>query len=255
MAEHLRLLDLIDPGTESLGVTGGEPTLFGKGLVRLVERAKERLPGTGLHVLTNGRLFYYGDLAEEVAAVGHPDLTLGVPLYADVDEIHDYVVQSRGAFDETMVGLQNLGRCGLQVEIRVVLHRETIPRLTRLAEFIYRNLTFTSHVALMGLEWTGFTLAHPNLWIDPWDYRDELSAATFYLADRGINVSIYNHQLCTLPEPLWSFSRRSISDWKNEYLPVCTGCAVRDLCAGFFAWNRDGHASSHIHPTASRPPD
>ena len=33
----------------------------------------------------------------------------------------------------------------------------------------------------------------------PWDYREKLEEAVLALADRGMTVSIYNHQLCTLP--------------------------------------------------------
>ncbi len=58
--EHLRLIELIDPATTELGITGGEPTLLKGDLLRIVARCKELLPGTSLHILSNGRLFYYG---------------------------------------------------------------------------------------------------------------------------------------------------------------------------------------------------
>jgi hypothetical protein len=56
-----------------------------------------------------------------------------------------------------LIGLQNLGRHGVPVEIRV-LHRYTFERLPQLAEFIYRNLTFASHVTFMGMEMMGFAI-------------------------------------------------------------------------------------------------
>jgi His-Xaa-Ser system radical SAM maturase HxsC len=233
--EHLRLIELMDPATREVGITGGEPTLLKRDFLRIVERCKLLLPKTGLHLLSNGRLFYYGSFARELAALGHPDLVVGVPLYSDQDFEHDYVVQADGAFDQTLIGLQNLARFGVAVEIRVVLHRQSYERLPHLAEFLYRNLPFAAHVALMGLEQTG--LAIPNLadlWIDPAEYQDELATAIDFLTARGMRVSIYNHQLCTLPERLWRFCRQSISDWKNEYLPECVGCRVRDECGGFF---------------------
>jgi hypothetical protein len=98
----------------------------------------------------------------------------------------------------------------------------------------------------MGLEITGFT--KPNLaklWIDPYDYQDELARAVEYLAIRGMNVSIYNHQLCVLRRPLWKFARKSISDWKNIYLDVCTACGVLDRCGGLFKSAERKH-SSHL---------
>jgi His-Xaa-Ser system radical SAM maturase HxsC len=235
MAEHLRLVDLIDPATAELGITGGEPTLFRDGFLRLIAHCKERLPATALHVLTNGRLFFYRRFAEKLGALAHPDMVLGIPLYADVDTIHDHIVQAPGAFEETVIGLQHLDRYGIRVEIRVVLHALSIPRLPQLAAFIARNFPFACHVALMGLEMFGLVHKHLDaLWIDPAAYQRELVAASRILCEAGMNVSIYNHQLCVLDPELWPLARRSISDWKNVYLPECDGCEVMDQCGGFF---------------------
>ena len=235
LTEHLRLVDLIDPATEELGITGGEPTLLRDGFLELIRRCGERLPATALHVLTNGRLFFYRRFAEKLAAVGHPDLVLGIPLYADIDTVHDHIVQAPGAFEQTVIGLQNVARYGLQVEIRIVLHALSIPRLTKLAAFIARNFPSAVHVALMGLEMFGLVHRHlKELWIDPADYQCELGEAADVLLNAGMNVSIYNHQLCVLDRRLWPLSRKSISDWKNVYLPECNGCEVIDRCGGFF---------------------
>jgi His-Xaa-Ser system radical SAM maturase HxsC len=246
--EHLRLISLIPATARQLGITGGEPTLLGEGLFRLIAACKERLPVTRLHMLTNGRLFYYRTMAAELAAVGHPKLTLGIPLYSDRAAVHDYVVQADGAFDQAMVGLHNLARYGVEIEIRIVVHKETYQRLLPLAEFIYRNCPFVSHVALMGLELMGYTKTNlKRLWIDPHDYEKELEAAVLYFARVGINVSIYNHQLCILPRSLWQFARKSISDFKNIYLEACQQCGVLEQCGGLFKSGEQIH-SAHIRP-------
>jgi His-Xaa-Ser system radical SAM maturase HxsC len=246
--EHLRLISLIPATTRQLGITGGEPTLLGEGLVRIIAACKDRLPVTRLHMLTNGRLFRYRKVAARLGEVGHPALTLGVPLYSDRASAHDYVVQADGAFDQTMVGLHNLARYGLGVEIRIVVHKETYARLLPLAQFIYRNCPFASHVAFMGLELMGYTKTNlKQLWIDPIDYQAELEAAVMYLARVGMNVSIYNHQLCVLSRPLWRFARKSISDFKNIYLDACQQCTVLDQCGGLFKSAEQIH-SAHIRP-------
>lgn len=235
IAEHLQLIELIDPATEQLGITGGEPTLFKDDFLRVIQHCQERLPFTRLHVLTNGRMFFYRRFAEALSAVDHPNLMLGIPLYSDVDSEHDYIVQAKGAFNETVMGLHHLARYNVPVEIRVVLHRQTIPRLRKLGEFIARNLPFAGHVALMGLEMFGFV--HRNydeVWIDPHDYQAELKEAVEILVAGGLSVSIYNHQLCLLNPELWQFARQSISDWKNIYLPECERCSVKNSCGGFF---------------------
>lgn len=246
MDEHFRLIDLIDPDTNELGITGGEPTLFKDDFLRLIERCKERLPNTALHVLTNGRLFYYREFAQRLGAISHPDIMLGVPLYSDVDSEHDYVVQAKDAFEETVLGLQNLGRYNVPVEIRVVVHRQTYRRLPQLAEFVARNFPFAAHVALMGMEMFGFV--HRNfeeLWIDPHDYQAELREAAETLTLAGLYTSIYNHQLCVLDRRLWPLARRSISDWKNIYLEECGRCVLRDECGGLFQSAAKKH-SAHI---------
>jgi His-Xaa-Ser system radical SAM maturase HxsC len=201
-----------------------------------------------VHILSNGRLFADADLAARYANIDNPDMMVGIPLYSDLSHIHDYVVQADGAYDQTLRGILNLKRHRQRVEIRVVVHKQTYARLAQLAAFISRNLTFVDHVAFMGLEMTGFTRANlDSLWIDPFDYQEQLRKAVLLLDAHRMHVSIYNHQLCLLDRALWPFARRSISDWKNEYMPECDGCSERENCGGFFSSARLRY-SSNIHP-------
>lgn len=244
----LATIPLIDPSTQEIGFTGGEPTLLGGDFFRILRAMKSYLPHTAVHILSNGRLFAAREFAKRYADIGHFDMMVGIPIYSDVSTIHDYVVQSDGAFDETIQGILNLKRYGKKVEIRVVIHRQTYARLPQLAEFLARNLTFVDHIALMGLEITGFTRANlDSLWIDPLDYQQELYRAVSFLADSRMHVSIYNHQLCILDKRLWPFARKSISDWKNEYMPECEGCLEKENCGGFFASAKIRY-SDHIQP-------
>jgi MoaA/NifB/PqqE/SkfB family radical SAM enzyme len=61
-------------------------------------------------------------------------MMVGIPIYSDVSTIHDYVVQSDGAFDETIQGILNLKRYGQKVEIRIVVHRQIYARLLKSCE-------------------------------------------------------------------------------------------------------------------------
>lgn len=236
IAEILSTIPLIDPDEAQLGVTGGEPTLLEDGLSEILRACGQHLPETSLHVLTNGRRFQDPAAAADWTRAGGERTTWAVPLYADVPEVHDEVVAAPGAFDETLDGLYELAANGANVEIRVVLHALTIPRLPQLAAFIYRRLPFVTHIALMGLEPMGFAKRNRDrLWIDPVDYLTELRSAVHHLANRSMAVSIYNLPLCILPRDLWPFARQSISEWKNNYPAECGTCVVKDHCAGFFA--------------------
>ena len=99
-----------------------------------------------------------------------------------------------------------------------------------------------------GLEITGFTLANlSDLWIDPWEYRTQLTQAVNILSDNRMNCSVYNHQLCIVDEEIWPFTGKSISDWKNEYMPECDGCVLTHECGGFFS-SATHRYSEHITP-------
>ena len=215
---------------------GPQTSLLGPRLIELVRCLGQCLPATAVHILSNGRGFATGDLAKALAQLHHPDLMLGIPLYADVPEHHDYVVQARGAFDETIRGILNLKRHGVRVELRFVMHAETYEGLPAFARFVARNLLFVDHVALMGLELMGFARTNLDaLWIDPLDYQRELREAVETLHRARLRVSIYNTPLCVLTPDLHPFARASISDWKNAYMDECDGCALRTQCGGFFA--------------------
>ena len=247
LAEARELISLIPKETENLGFSGGEPTLYGHQFIEILQHTKAYLPTTAIDVLSNGRAFKDITFAKQYAAIQHPDLLIGIPIYSDDPVTHDYIVQSRGAFDETIRGILNLKALDQRVEIRFVIHRQSVDRLVQTCEFIARNLLFVDHVALMGLEITGFT--RPNLgllWIDPFGYKDKLSEAVRLLNAYGVPVSVYNHQLCTVNPDIQGNYRKSISDWKNEYLEECASCTMRNECGGLFSSSRLYKHSEYI---------
>jgi His-Xaa-Ser system radical SAM maturase HxsC len=247
LREAFELISIIPIDTKELIFTGGEPTLYGSRLVELLNHTKQCLPNTAIHLLSNGRAFKDFTFAKLYAAVEHPDLMIGIPVYADDPVTHDYVVQSRGAFDDTIRGIINLKKLHQRVEVRLVIHKQTVSRLRQTCEYLARNLLFVDHVALMALEITGFT--RPNLellWIDPYEYKDTLSEAVAILNSYGMPASVYNHQLCTVNPDVLPNYRKSISDWKTEYLDECISCKRRDDCGGFFSSGKAYRHSDHI---------
>ena len=232
-------LPLIDKGTRSLGFTGGEPLLEWKSFITTMEKCRDLLPDTAVHVLSNGRAFVHNEVVDAWAGVNHPNLMVGIPVYAAVDHVHDYVVQAEGAFDETVLGILKLKDRGARVEVRVVLHAVTTKRLIETCRWIARNLPFVDHVALMGLENTGFAIANDKLlWVDPIDYEQELSLAVEALAAAGVNVSIYNLPLCVIAPSVRKFAAKSISDWKNGFADGCEVCEEQPNCSGLFTSGR-----------------
>lgn len=71
VAELLQAIPLRTPETPGLGITGGEPTLLHGRLLEIIAAARDHLPGTALHLLSNGRLFAYLDGARAIAELNH----------------------------------------------------------------------------------------------------------------------------------------------------------------------------------------
>jgi His-Xaa-Ser system radical SAM maturase HxsC len=232
-------LPLVSKNTEYLCFTGGEPLLDWREFIDVLAICRNELPSTITHVLSNGRAFAHDQVVDAWAALRHPRLSVGIPIYSAIDHIHDYIVQAHGAFDQTLLGILKLKDKKQCVEVRVVLHALTAPRIVETCRWLARNLPFVDHVALMGLENTGFAIANSEeLWIDPVDYRANLAEGVQILTSARVNVSIYNLQRCVLDRSVWQHAMQSISDWKNGYVEECNRCTEKPRCSGFFTSGR-----------------
>jgi len=245
LQDNLEIIRLIDKKTTALGLTGGEPTLLGDGLIKLLKECKKQLPNTQIQILSNGILLNNNEYVRKMVHLGMRNLVFCIPLYADTDTEHNFIMQREGAFEDAIQGLYNLATYKQLIEIRIVVMSLNYKRLPQIAEFIYHNLPFAIHVAFMGMEVEGLARKNVNkLWASPKDYAPFLKEAVLYLSQRNMDVSIYNEQLCLMPKELWSFTRQSISEWKNTYLEKCKDCKEKGECAGFFAKPFEDHQKS-----------
>lgn len=243
-----KIITIMDPliEPETMGITGGEPTMIGNHLIEILDLFQKKFPNTKLEMLTNGKLLSNPNYTKELASKISPNSLICIPLYSSIDFIHDYIVQSPGAFYQTLNGIFECHKNNINVEIRIVLNKKNITHLSLLASFITRNLMFVSHVAIMAMEYTGFAkLNFQELAIDIADYTNEISAAVETLEQNGIFVSLYNIPLCIIPNDIHKFCRQSISDFKNIYYPICQKCSKLHDCTGFFASNQGKYVSSN----------
>ena len=244
---NLKLISLMDKNTAEIGITGGEPTLIGDKLFDLIRQIQKFQPKAGISLLTNGVKFADKSYALKLAQCGHHDLQIDVPVFSDIADIHNHIVGAK-TFYKTVQGLYNLALFHQRSGLRIVVHKQTYKRLPQLADYIYHNFPFVSQVAFLQMETTGNADKNlQELWIDPYDYNEELKQSVLLLANRGICTRIYNAQLCVLPHEIREFAVNAISDWKDTYLPECEGCKLRAQCGGLFASNQKHH-SAHINP-------
>lgn len=232
---NLQIINRSPKDIPVVGISGGEPSLLGGRLVDLIQHIRETLPTSDIHILTNGRNFKDIDFAKRVAEASDEKLFVGIPLHSDYFRDHDIIAGAKEAYNETIAGIFNLAALGAIVELRVVINRLNYTRLPQMAEFIHKNLPFVAWTAFMGMEYIGHAISNEhNIWIEPIEYANQLEKAVLTLAQWRKEVAVYNIPLCLLSPSIHPYAQKSISDWKNKYLPKCDNCAVKSNCCGLF---------------------
>ncbi|MES2583606.1 MAG: His-Xaa-Ser system radical SAM maturase HxsC [Pseudomonadota bacterium] len=239
--EALSVIRHIRKSPAVLGLSGGEPLLLGPGLRTILETIAQHHPQTLVEVLTNGRLLSSPTISQSLLEGLRTNVSWLVPLYGHTDFVHDFVVQTEGAFEETLAGLLALQQYSQPIQLRIVLIEPVLQILPSLSAFIGRNLPFVREVALMACEPIGFALANrEHCEVDLLDWADNLEQAARTLRRHQVSYLFMNTPLCGLPSNLRSSAHRSISDWKQVYAAECELCSVKSSCSGLFAWHERG---------------
>ncbi|TIS99177.1 MAG: His-Xaa-Ser system radical SAM maturase HxsC [Mesorhizobium sp.] len=232
---------LVSPKNSTIGISGGEPTLFKSELFDFLARAMSTRPDIDFHVLTNAQHFERDDLA----FLRRLDLTRilwGVPVYSSDTDVHDRIVAKPGAYDQVRRSLSLLCEAGAKIELRTVLMKPNARGLLDLAKFVTTALPFVDSWAIMQLENIGFARQNWDaLFFDSSAGFDVVGKALDFAISRGIHTTLYNFPLCTVPTDYRAFAPSTISDWKRAYVADCADCSLRNECGGFFEWHPKEH--------------
>ncbi|TGQ89027.1 His-Xaa-Ser system radical SAM maturase HxsC [Mesorhizobium sp. M8A.F.Ca.ET.208.01.1.1] len=232
---------LLSPENATIGLSGGEPTLFKSELLEFLGRMLAARPDIDFHVLTNAQHFDRVDLAK-LGELNLNRVLWGVPVYSSDPEVHDRIVAKPGAFDKVREGLSILCQAGAKIELRTVLMKPNALGLADLAKFVTTSLPFIDKWAIMQLENIGYGRQNwHSLFFDSSTGFDVVGKALDLAISRGIDAILYNFPLCTLPPNYRTLAPSTISDWKRTYLSECAGCVLRDDCGGFFEWHPKTH--------------
>ena len=249
LEELLRLADYIPSDTPHLTITGGEPFLIGDPIFVLLSYLRQTHPETEYQILTNGRIFAVPEMVSRFMASRPDGTSLGIPLHGPSAEIHDAIVQSKGAFRQTVTGVRNLLARGEKVDLRFVVSGLNHTHITEMAEFVARYLPEAASVKVMGLEMTGNAAVNrERVWIPYEEAFQDARQGIDLLIREGIDVELFNFPLCTVDPGYWGLCCRSITDTKVTYAPDCASCQVRSQCGGIF------HSSKNfvkqVHPVS-----
>lgn len=220
-----------------IGISGGEPLLYGEIFIAFLEFVASSSPNTALHILTNGRAFKDLSFTEKIVEMADKvPMTFGIPLYSTVEDIHNKLVGSPDAFSETVSGIINAGNSGLNIELRFIPTQENYTDISSVVEMASRVFSNINQISVMNLEATGWARKNwQKLYCEPQNYIEELRLAIDVAERSQLPLTLFNYPLCHLPHEAWQYSVQSISDWKNYYPESCQKCTVIKQCGGYFS--------------------
>jgi His-Xaa-Ser system radical SAM maturase HxsC len=228
---------LLAPQGDTIGLSGGEPTLYKSDLFSMIETVAARRPDLSFHILSNAQHFEARD-ALRMSEAAFASVTWGIPLYSHIPEKHDLIVKKNGAYARLMDSFVHLISAGSKIELRTVLLQENLVDLPELARLITLRLPFIAQWSIMQLENIGFAKASfAELYVDHALVFDEIAQALDIAELHAIPARLFNFPRCTVPVAYRRYALASISDWKRKYAPACNTCTEQALCTGFFEWH------------------
>jgi His-Xaa-Ser system radical SAM maturase HxsC len=236
LSELLEIVRHIPNDSSHITITGGEPFLMGKDLFTVFEYLKNYKGEHRYLILTNGRVFCDSQYCELLSKTLPDNVHLGIPIHGYDSETHDFVTQTKGSFSQTVNGLKRLLGMGISIELRYVVSKLTMNNITRMSEFVVKELPSIGCVKIMGLEMLGnAAINFGQVWIDYKTAFESAKEGINIFIKNGIDVELYNFPLCMVDSKYWGIYRKSISGYKVRYLEACANCNEKNSCGGIFA--------------------
>ncbi len=250
-------LELARESCNGVVFTGGEVSIR-KDFFDLLQYADD-LGFDTIQVQTNGRMFYHMDFCEKAIDAGMNEF--GPAIHGHIPELHDWLTRSKGSFNQTYKGIENVKELGLRIITNTVVVKPNYRYLPKMGEMLVE----------LGVDQYQFAFVHAvgNAMKNfdqmvPW-----VSLAAPYIheglqvgIDAGVKVMAEAMPYCMMqgyedyvsekyiPEteirdinsfdPDFGETRRSSGKVK---FPQCKGCKYDDICEG--AWKEYPEKRGH----------
>jgi len=222
---------------ETLGLTGGEPTIH-PDFFKILYFLKKKFPGNEIVLATNGRMFSYYKFAQKHL----PFLDdIKIAIHGFDSKSHDFITGVKGSFKQTIEGIKNIfavrknikNGSFVEVEIRVILTKLNYQKLERIFGFLYKNFSEAEKIVLIFPEFEG--ICQENFSVVGITYKDalpEIQIAVNNWADRFKEIRLYHFPLCVLSPNLWPYAWRTLRKEEVVFLDRCGECAYQKYCLG-----------------------
>ena len=233
--ELQELIRYIPKTAPFLTITGGEPTLLKNDFFGLLKTLQYNFDETRFLLLTNGRAFSDYSFTQKLVDCLPNNIRIGIPLYGYNEETHDTITQTVGSFKQAVIGIHNLLHYNIETEIRIVLTKQNINNMEKIARYILKYFRGIACVNFMGLELMGNAAKNRDkVWLSFDEAFQKSKKAIKLLIANGVDTQLYNFPLCSVDPAYWEICAKSISDYKVEFGEECQECDLKEICGGVF---------------------
>lgn len=130
-------------------INGGEPTVR-KDILELIQFAKQ-LRFKAIMMISNGRMFSYEDFCKSLFKAGLR--LVFVTLQGSTPKLHDTMTKVEGSFRQTIKGIKNLKKYGVEVHTNTVISKlnyKDLPRLPFLLSELNVDFSKLSFIRIKG---------------------------------------------------------------------------------------------------------
>lgn len=229
--KHIKeVIDKVPPG-ETLGLTGGEPTIR-KDFLKFLKYARDRDPEMNVFVVSNGRMFSYQEFVKKIINIDLKNLKIGIALYGHSEKIHDAITRIPGSFKQTTGGVKNLIKAGIPVELRVIVSKINYKKLEAIADYVSKELKGVYRVVFINMKYTGNAYINRKaLFVRYKDVVPYSQRAADILMKNKIDVKLFHYPLCIIDEKYWDLAK-GVTKQESELMFVekCETCRMKDEC-------------------------
>jgi len=234
-------------------VTGGEATIR-PDFFSILRFIRSEMPNSKISLLSNGRMFSYPKFAAEFIATKCD--SVAIPLHAPNARLHDRITRAPGSFNQTARGIKNLLEYngGVEVEIRVVIHKLNYRHLPAIAGFISKEFRGIKRVVLFPIDLIGNANANrKRLIVKMTALRPFLERALGILEKNGFESSLFHIPFCVIGSKHWKdVAGRTVEDRRITFGP-CDGCIMREKCPGIWRTYAFRVGTAEFKPIHSAP--
>lgn len=127
-----RILEKASQSYQIAVFTGGEPTIR-EDIFDLVKYA-QKLGFEIIQIQSNGRMFAYQDFCQKMIRAGANEFALAI--HGHLPQLHDYLTNSQGSFEQTYLGIKNLKELKQRVITNSVITKPNYRHLPAIAELL-----------------------------------------------------------------------------------------------------------------------